>query len=295
MDFTKMKCDNKITNIQQFSKAQLEKETIAWYDTQENAGKTPTDEQIRAWRKKYAKNWNKNLKENTPQIKGFIKKCRSPMLHKISSVGKSVATNLAKNAAQGTASLAYNFLSGAKNMVTDVLRFMISQYFVTIAGMSIAFYILFYSFFGIAYFSKLGIIESFSEISNYIQKTSSNNYMERCGIESQCMTTWDWLYSKISWVYHKAIQIMFKHLYMGSIITVLFFASFKYVNTDQITSSKQLKLSLMFITISFAILVILMYILIRLFSTRIISTFRSTAQKVKSTARKVGSYRPSFN
>jgi hypothetical protein len=159
-----------------------------------------------------------------------------------------------------TASTTLNFLSGAKNTLTNILRFAISHYFVTVSGMSVSFYLLFYSFFGITHFSKLNLFETIFNIDNFVKNTSSHDYMQRCGIEARCAgTIWERTYDFILWIYHKAIQIVFKHLYVGSFFVILLssLASF----STQITSSKELKSSLNIITIITGILIIIIYAL----------------------------------
>ena len=153
-------------------------------------------------------------------------------------------------AASGVTSLASGFLSGAKNNITSIIRFMISHYFVTIAAISIAFYLLFYSFFAIIHFSKIGLFDTIFEVDDYIKKGTMDDYRKRCGIEAECSDSWfDWIYDKLAFGYHSAIQTIFKHLYIGTIVAVLLAG---VTNLSKImTSSKKIRLSFKIIFVLF--------------------------------------------
>jgi hypothetical protein len=161
--------------------------------------------------------------------------------------------------ASGVTGVASGFISGATSKITNIIRFAISHYFVTIAAMCVAFYLMFYSFFAIIRFSKIGLFDTILEIEDYIQEDSTDNYKKRCGIKD-CSDSWfDWIYDKIGYAYHKAIQAMFNHLYVGAIVAILLAG---IANTAKVmTSSKPIRLSfkLIFGLAAFSISIIYMF------------------------------------
>ena len=177
-------------------------------------------------------------------------------------------------AASGVTSLASGFLSGAKNNITSIIRFMISHYFVTIAAISIAFYLLFYSFFAIIHFSKIGLFDTIFEVDDYIKKGTMDDYRKRCGIEAECSDSWfDWIYDKLAFGYHSAIQTIFKHLYIGTIVAVLLAG---VTNLSKImTSSKKIRLSFKIIFVLFALFITLIYA----FKTLFINAYKGTVNE----------------
>ena len=218
----------------------------------------------KSWSEQWQQDWKNELTENKPKIEEFIKKCKetTPKTRgKIAALGTAAATMATSMAKEGASSAAMSFLSGATNKLTDIMRFAISHYFVTIGAITFAFYLLFYSLLGIIKFSNLGVIETIVEVDKFISRTSDDDYMTRCGIESRCTgTIWQWLYDTMMWLYHKAIQIMFKNLYIGSILAILIFAVKEYANKKTgITSSKQLKTALKIITVLTGIIVVIVY------------------------------------
>ena len=262
-DFTGMQCNPNLTT-EEGVKSALFKEKLKEWMTNNNGY---TTEQRKKWIDEWYSKWNADLAKNKPHIAEFIKKCQETSPKKrgpISMIGDTAAS-LAKDT---VSSAATTFLSGAKSLLTDILRFIISHYFVTIAGMSVSFYLLFYSFFGMIHFSTLNIVETIIEIEKFIDSSSMNDYMARCGIETRCTgTIWQWMYDKLMWLYHKLVQIMFKHLYLGSIIAILLFAMKDYAKS--ITSSKQLKATLQLITFISGVLIIIIYICKTLFFNKL--------------------------
>ena len=143
--------------------------------------------------------------------------------------------------ASGVTGMASGFISGATSKITNIIRFVISHYFVTIAAMCLAFYLIFYSFFAIIRFSKIGLFDTILVIEDFIKDDSIDGYKERCGIKD-CSDSWfDWIYDKIGYAYHKAIQVMFNHLYVGAIVAILLAG---IANTTKVmTSSKSIRFS----------------------------------------------------
>lgn len=181
----------------------------------------------------------------------------SPIIEKTPAVSAAVGTAAA--AAMGPASLASGFLSGAKHITTDLLRFGISHFFITIAAMAIAFYLFFYSFFGILCFSKISLHETMVSIDDYIKDRSTDGYRKRCGIQG-CSDTWaEWLYDKLAYAFHATIQMVFKHYFIGGMITVLANA---IANTATVLiSSKIIELNFKFLFAFIAIFITVVYAL----------------------------------
>jgi hypothetical protein len=257
-DFIGMQCDPTLITEEEI-KNKLFKEGLKEWMVQ---NKDYTTESRNLWINNWKQNWKNDIGKHKPALDEFIKKCKETTPKKrgrISTIGTTSTTiSAAAKISQGTGSTTMMFLSGAKNKLTDIIRFAISHYFVTIAAISVSFYLLFYSFFGIIKFSQLNVISTIFEIDKYVKETSTDDYMARCGIESRCTGTFfQWMYDILMWFYHKAIQNIFKHLYFGSFIVILLSALKNY--STEITSSKQLKSSLNFITVITGILIIIVY------------------------------------
>ena len=235
---------------------------------------------------KYIHEMEDKLQDNTKKRNATIKAAdaakKAEENEAVQNEAKEKADKKAKNvkmavsgvtaAASGVTSIASGFLSGAKNNITSIIRFMISHYFVTIAAISIAFYLIFYSFFGMIHFSKIGLFNTMFDIDDYIQKGTMDDYRKRCGIEAECSDSWfDWIYDKLAFVYHSAIQTIFKHLYIGTIVAVLLAG---VTNLSKImTSSNKIRLSFKFIFVFFALFITIIYA----FKKLIIDAFKGTS------------------
>jgi hypothetical protein len=117
------------------------------------------------------------------------------------------------------------------------------------------------------------------EIEDFIKDDITGGYKKRCGIKDDCSDSWfDWIYDKIGYAYHKAIQTVFNHLYVGAIVSILLAG---IVNTAKVmTSAKSIRLSFKFIFGLSAFSISLIY----MFKHLIIDAYRGEAVEPSSTA-----------
>jgi hypothetical protein len=116
--------------------------------------------------------------------------------------------------------------SGSWSVFMNFLRFMISQYFVTVTGMLVSLYLIVYSLLGMSCFSGVGLFKTIGLVDTFIQETSLGVTNE---IGDECETdNWHYTQKTFSTIFHNVTSFAFKFLYIGLIIIILLFSSNQY-------------------------------------------------------------------
>lgn len=178
-----------------------------------------------------------------------------------STIGTAVKTALPGGIMLGA-------LSGFMSIFIKFMRFLISHYFVTLSAMFVAFYLIFYSFFGIASFSKLSFFTTIREINKFIKiKSSIEPTMNRCGIKGDCRGTfWERLTIAIYNFVYNTIVFLANSVYVFMILTILFFASHSYYK--YIKSSTRFRDFMIVITILIAVIILSVHIMKNFFAKK---------------------------
>jgi hypothetical protein len=117
--------------------------------------------------------------------------------------------------------------SGSWSVFVNILRFMISHYFVTITGMLVSLYLIVYSLFGMSCFSSVGLFKTIGLVDIFIRETTTPT--SSSAISENCETdNWHYTQKTISTIFHNIVNFMFKFLYIGLIILILLFSSKEY-------------------------------------------------------------------
>jgi outer membrane biosynthesis protein TonB len=114
------------------------------------------------------------------------------------------------------------------NIIIAIIRFCLSQYLVNIAAFLVAFYLLWYSFFGIFWFSKLSLFDTIKEIDLFILKHSIDYVYETC-VSTECKNRTIW--ERIKEVFVNITRFSFPFIFYVTIFFILINSCFEYTNT----------------------------------------------------------------
>jgi hypothetical protein len=153
---------------------------------------------------------------------------RLPGLGSLSAVGDALSSPFA-----GTV------FGALGNIIVAIVRFCLSQYLVNIAAFLIAFYLLWYSFFGIFWFSKLGLFSTMKEIDTFILKHSMDYVYETC-VSTECKNRTIW--ERIKEFFTNITRFSFPLIFYITIFFILINSCFEYTNaTTGMHSSPYIK------------------------------------------------------
>jgi hypothetical protein len=153
---------------------------------------------------------------------------RLPGLGSLSAVGDALSSPFA-----GTV------FGAIGNIIVAIIRFCLSQYLVNIAAFLIAFYLLWYSFFGIFWFSKLGLFSTMKEIDTFILKHSMDYVYETC-VSTECKNRTIW--ERIKEFFTNITRFSFPLIFYITIFFILINSCFEYTNaTTGMHSSPYIK------------------------------------------------------
>jgi len=125
------------------------------------------------------------------------------------------------------------------NIIVAIIRFCLSQYLVNIAAFSIATYLLWYSFFGIFWFSKLSLFRTMKEIDIFILKHSIDYVYETC-VSDECKNRTIW--ERIKEIFINISRFSFPLIFYITIFFILINSCFEYTNsTSGMKSSPYIK------------------------------------------------------
>lgn len=153
---------------------------------------------------------------------------RLPGLGSLSAVGDALSSPFA-----GT------IFGALGNIIVAIIRFCLSQYLVNIAAFLVAFYLLWYSFFGIFWFSKLGLFSTMKEIDTFILKHSMDYVYETC-VSTECKNRTIW--ERIKEFFTNITRFSFPLIFYITIFFILINSCFEYTNaTTGMHSSPYIK------------------------------------------------------
>jgi hypothetical protein len=153
---------------------------------------------------------------------------RLPGLGSLSAVGDALSSPFA-----GTV------FGALGNIIVAIIRFCLSHYLVNIAAFLIAFYLLWYSFFGIFWFSKLGLFSTMKEIDTFILKHSMDYVYETC-VSTECKNRTIW--ERIKEFFTNITRFSFPLIFYITIFFILINSCFEYTNaTTGMHSSPYIK------------------------------------------------------
>jgi len=155
-----------------------------------------------------------------------------PGLGALSSIGDAV-----------TSPFAGTILGALGNIIVAIIRFCLSQYLVNIAAFLVATYLLWYSFFGIFWFSKLSLFSTIKEIDMFILKHSIDYVYESC-VSYECKNRTIWERIKEIFVYIS--KFSFPLIFYITIFFILINSCLEYTNaTSGMKSSPYIKYGMM--------------------------------------------------
>jgi hypothetical protein len=153
---------------------------------------------------------------------------RLPGLGSLSAVGDALSSPFA-----GTV------FGAIGNIIVAIIRFCLSHYLVNITAFLIAFYLLWYSFFGIFWFSKLGLFSTMKEIDTFILKHSMDYVYETC-VSTECKNRTIW--ERIKEFFTNITRFSFPLIFYITIFFILINSCFEYTNaTTGMHSSPYIK------------------------------------------------------
>ena len=151
-----------------------------------------------------------------------------PGLGSLSSIGSALSSPFA-----GT------ILGAIGNVIVAIVRFCLSQYLVNISAFLVATYLLWYSFFGIFWFSKLSLFGTMKEIDIFILKHSMDYVYETC-VSTECKNRTIW--ERIKEIFINISRFSFPLIFYVTIFFILINSCFEYTNaTSGMKSSPYIK------------------------------------------------------